>query len=71
VLSMWRCRGDLGITPGGVEPFLSKRRIAVQMDQIVSDARMARLTLENRLQKRNALELVRIGLVVGRRCASS
>jgi hypothetical protein len=29
---------------------------------------MARLTLEDRLQKRNAFELVRIGLIVGRSC---
>src|SRR5262249_20578843 len=65
---MRRCRGDLGIAPGRIEPFLGKRRMVVEVDQIVSDARMSRLTLEDRLQQHNACELVRIGLIVGRSC---
>ena len=48
------------------ESFLGDRRIVVEMDQIVRDAGMLRLALEDRLQDRRAFELVGVGLV-GRR----
>ena len=66
MLRVGRGRRDLGIALGGADPFLRKRRSVVEMDQIVRDARMMRLALEDRFQDGRALALVGIGLVVGR-----
>ena len=65
---MRRGRRDLGIALGRVETFLGNGRIVVEMDQVMRDAGMPRLALEDRLQNRRALELVGIGFVGGRRC---
>jgi hypothetical protein len=60
-----RCRRrDLGIALGSVESLLCDRRIVIEVDQIMRDAGMPRLALEDRLQDSSALELVGIGLVV-------
>jgi hypothetical protein len=66
VLRMRRRRRDLGIARGGVETFLGDRRIVVGVDQVVGDAGMLRLALEDPFQDRRRLELVGIGLVGGR-----
>ena len=62
-------RRDLGVELRRIETFFRDRRIVVEMDQIVCDARMLRLTRKYRLEDRGAFELVRVGLV-GRRCRS-
>src|SRR5205807_5566023 len=55
-----RCIGrDLGVKPRGLQAFLGDRRIVVEVDQIVCDTGMLRLALEDRLEDRGALELVR------------
>ena len=66
VLRMRRCRCDLRIPLGRIEAFLRQGRRVVEMDQIVRDAGMARLALEDRLEDRRALELHRIGLIARR-----
>ena len=66
VLRMGGAGRDLGVEPRRVEPLLGDRRIVVEMDQVVRDAGMLRLALEDRLQDRRALELVGVGLVGGR-----
>jgi hypothetical protein len=60
---MRRRRRDLGVAHGGVEAFLGDRRIVVEVDQIVGDARMPGLALEDRLQDGRAFELIGIALV--------
>ena len=65
VLRMRRCRCDLRIPLRRIEAFLRQGRRVVEMDQVVSDAGMARLAPEDRLEDRSALELHRIGLVAG------
>ena len=64
VLGVRRGRRDLGIAVGGVEAFLRRCRIVVEVDQVVRDARMLRQALGDRLQDRRALALLGIGLVV-------
>src|SRR3954453_3892455 len=60
-----RCRRrDLGVALGSVESLPCDRRIVIEMDQVMRDAGMPRLALEDRLQDSGALELVGIGLVV-------
>jgi hypothetical protein len=61
-----RRRRDLRIAPGRIESFLRQRRRVVEMDQIVGDAGMTWLALEDRLKDRGALELHRIGLIARR-----
>ena len=67
VLRVGRVRCDLCIAqrrrqaPGG------NGRIIVQMDQVVSDTWMLRLSLKDRFEDGRALELIGVGLV-GRRC---
>jgi hypothetical protein len=58
-----RRRRDLRIPHGRVEALLGDRRVIVEVDQIVGDAGMLRLALEDRLQDRRAFELVDIGLI--------
>ena len=58
VLRVRRGRRDLGIALGGIDAFLRQGRGVVEMDQIVGDARMPRLALEDLLQDRRALELI-------------
>ena len=60
--------GDFGITLCRFEPLIRDRRIIVGVNQVMSDAGVIRLALEDRLQDRCGLELVRIGLVCRRRC---
>jgi len=60
---MRRRRRDLGVTHRGVEALLGDRRIVVKVDQIVGDARMLGLALEDRLQDGRAFELIGISLV--------
>jgi hypothetical protein len=62
---MRRRRGDLRIPLCCVESSFGDGRIIVKVNEIVSDAGVARLTLEDRFQNRRALELVGIGLVIG------
>ena len=66
VLRVWRGWSDFGISPGRLETFLGNGRIVVEMDEVMGDARMPRLALENRLEDGCAFELVGIGLVIGR-----
>jgi hypothetical protein len=66
VLRVRRRRRDLGIAPSGVQPLLGDRRVVVEVDQVVRDAGMAGLALEDRLQDRGTLELVGIALVARR-----
>ena len=66
VLRVRGIRRDLRIAQRRRQAFDGDRRIVVQMDQIVGDARMLRLALENRLEDRRAFELVGVGLVGGR-----
>ena len=66
MLRVRRRRCDLRIALGRIEAFLRQRRRVVEMDQIVGDAGMPRLALEDRLEDRGALELHRIGLVARR-----
>ena len=63
VLRMRRRGRDLGVTHGRVEAFLGDRRIVVKVDQIVGDAGMLGLALEDRLQDGRAFELIGISLV--------
>ena len=67
VLRVRRCRRDLRIALGGIKAFLRQCRRIVEMDQVVGDAGMARLTQKDRLENGRALELHRIGLIA-RRC---
>ena len=60
-------RRDFGITLGRPEPLIRDRRIVVGVDQVMSDAGVIGLALEDRLQDRRGLELVRVGLVRRRR----
>ena len=64
VLGVRRGRRDLGVAVGGVEAFLRGRRIVVEVDQVVRDARMLRQPFGYRLQDCGALGLLRVGLVV-------
>ena len=66
MLGMRRGGRDLCVTPGGIESLLGDRRIVVEVDQIVRDAGMQRLTLEDSLEDRRPLQLIGIGLVGGR-----
>ena len=63
MLGMRRGRRDLGVTPRSVEALFRDRRRVVEVDQVVRDARVLRLALEDRLEDRRALELVGVGLV--------
>jgi len=60
---MGRGRSDLGIATGGVEALIGDGRIVVEVDQIVGDAGMLGLALEDGLQDGRALELIGIALV--------
>ena len=54
-----RCRRrDLSVAPGCVEPPLGDHWIVVEANKIMGDARVPRLTLENRLQDRRSFELI-------------
>src|ERR1051325_8163519 len=53
---MRRSRGDFGVALGGIESLLGDGRVVVEMDQVMSDAGMPRLPLEDRLEERRALE---------------
>ena len=64
VLGVRRGRRDLGVAVGGVEALRGGRRIVVEVDQVMRDARMLRQPLGDRLQDRGALGLLGIGLVV-------
>src|SRR5437899_469529 len=66
VLRMWRCRGNLRIPFSGIEALFGQGRRVVKMDEVMSDTRMMRLALENRLENAGALELHCIGLVARR-----
>ena len=66
VLRVRRGWSDFGISPGRLETFLGERRIVVEMDEVMGDARMLRLALEDRLEDGCSFELVGIGLVIGR-----
>ena len=68
VLGVRRGRRDAGIALRRVEALLGDRRIVIEVDQVVRDAGMARLPLEDRLEDFRALELIGVGLV-GRRGA--
>jgi hypothetical protein len=61
-------RRDLGVALRRIQTFVGDGGIVVEMDQVVCDARVPGLALEDRLQDRRALELVRIGLIVWRCC---
>ena len=67
MLGVRRRRRDLRVELGGGQAFVGDRRIIVEMDQIVRDTGMLRLALPDRLQDCRALELLRVGLVIGRR----
>ena len=58
MLRVRRGRRDLGIALGGIDAFVRQGRRVVEMDQVVGDARMPRLALEDLLQDGRALELV-------------
>ena len=64
VLGVRRGRRDLGVAVGGVEPLLRGRRVVVEVDQVMRDARMLRQPLGDRLQDCGALGLLGVGLVV-------
>jgi hypothetical protein len=66
VLRMRRGGRDLGVQVGRLQAFFGDRRIVVEMDQVVRDARMLRLALPDRPEDRRSLELLCVGLV-GRR----
>ena len=66
VLCMRRSRRDLGVTPGGVDPPLRERRSVVEVNEIMSDARVPGVALEDWLQDGRSLELIGVSLV-GRR----
>ena len=62
-----RCsRRDFGVAPGGVDPFLRERRRIIEVNKIMSDTRVPRLPLVDRLQDGRSLELIGISLI-GRR----
>jgi hypothetical protein len=63
VLGVGRRSRDLRVTLGCLEAFLRERRIVVEVDEIVRDARVLGLALEDRFQQRRTFELVGIGLV--------
>ena len=63
MLGVRRSRRDFGVALGGVQPLLGDRRIVVEVDQIVGDARVRGLPFEDRLQDRSALELIGVSLV--------
>ena len=63
VLGVGRRRRDFRVTLGCLKAFLRERRIVVEMDEIVGDAGVLGLALEDRFQQRRAFELVDIGLV--------
>src|SRR5438477_10626517 len=65
VLRMRRGRRDLGVLVGGSQALRGDRRIVIEMDQIVSDARMLWLPLPERFKDGGALERLCIGLVAG------
>ena len=67
VLRVRRIRRDLRIAQRRRQAFGGDARIVVQMDQIMRDAGMLRLALEDRLEDGRPLELVGVGLVGGRR----
>ena len=50
VLGVRRRWRDLGISLGGVETFLRYRRVVVEVNEVMSDAWVPRLPLEDRLQ---------------------
>ena len=66
MLRVRRRRRDLGIARGGVEAFVGDGRIVVGVNEIVRDAGMLRLALEDVFQDRGRLELIGVGLVGGR-----
>ena len=63
---MRRTGRDLGVKPRSLQPFLGDRRVVIEVDQVVGDAGMLRLPLEDRLEDGRPLELVGVALV-GRR----
>jgi hypothetical protein len=66
MLRMRRSRRDLGVAPGGVDPFLRERRRVIEVNEIMSDTRVPGLPLVDRLQDGRSLELIGVSLV-GRR----
>ena len=66
VLCVWRGSRDLCITLGRIEAFLGDWRIVIQMDEVVCDTRVVRLSFEDRLQQRRSFELVGVSLISGR-----
>src|SRR5262249_31609289 len=54
VLGVGRRRRDFRVTLRCLEAFLRERRIVVEMDEIVGDARVLGLALEDRFQQRRA-----------------
>ena len=66
MLGVRRARRDRRIALCRVEPLIGDRRIVVEVDQIMRNAGMVRLALEDRLEDRRALELLGVGLVARR-----